>query len=68
MSDTPIADAVRDLPKNELLIEGEASKEGGAGAHVQLEREKNGKAIGVEAGINQKKGWSVGGFFKWVWK
>lgn len=73
MKDTPIGDAVRDIPKNELLVKGGASSAGGANVNVTIEHEKqleNGDLIagGAIAGIEQNKGWSVAGFFRWMWK
>lgn len=64
---TPFKDAIKDIPKNTVLIEGGASKEDGAGVHGSLEREKGRLTVGAEAGITEKKGWSAAGFVKWVW-
>lgn len=67
MSDTPLRDALDDIAKNQILIEGGASKGKGAELHGSLEREKGRLTVGVDAGISQKKSWSAAGFFKWVW-
>lgn len=68
MSDTPIADALRDIPKNQARVEGAVSQEAGGEVRGSIEREKNGKAFGVEAGFSQKKGGRVAGFFSWMFK
>jgi hypothetical protein len=68
MSDTPLRDALDNIPKNELLIQGEVTKDTGAAASLTLEREKDGLSGGVVATISQKKGWGIGAFFKKVWR
>lgn len=66
MPDTPIADALKKIPQNELEIEGGASQHDGAGVHVTFERAnvKGDLAGGVAGGISQREGWSVMGFFR----
>lgn len=60
------------IPRNEVNVAGGASRDGGAEIHGSVEREKTTThgdlAAGVEGGISQKKGWTLGGFVKWVWK
>lgn len=56
------------MPKNTVVVEGGASSDGGAEIHGSIEREKGNVAGGVQGGISQKQGWSVGGFFRWMWK
>lgn len=68
MSDTPIQDALEDLAKNELLVQGEVTKDKGGSASISLEREKNGLSGGVVGSISQKKGWGIGAFLKKVWR
>lgn len=68
MSDTPLADAVHDIPKNTLLVEGEATSQGDASGQISLEREKGSIAGGVVAGASKKKGWFTGFFFRKEWK
>lgn len=68
MLDDPISEAIRQIPHNELTIEGGASDKGGARISGAFEREKNGRAVGVEAQIEQKAGWSVAGFFRKIWQ
>ncbi len=72
MTDTPLADALRDVPKNELLIQAGATQAEGAAASVTLEREKelkNGSISGgLVAGASQRRGWGIGAFIKRVWR
>jgi hypothetical protein len=60
------------MPTNELTIGGGASTETGAEIHGSFERDLHTThgdlSAGVEGGISQKQGWSVGGFFKWMFK
>lgn len=66
MSDSPIRDAIRDVAKNELSIEGSANQKDGKEAHLAFEREKGNVSGGVVAGISDDKGWGVSAFFKWA--
>ena len=68
MSDTPISDAIKDIPVNQAKIEGSATQKQGAEIHGSIEREKGNFAGGVTGGIGQKTGWTVGGFVRWIWK
>lgn len=68
MTDDPIAEAVRQIPKNELRLEGGASQRGGARLGGTLEREKGDTAGGVSASVEQRGGWSVFGFLRKAWK
>lgn len=60
------------MPHNEVTVEGGASSEGGAEIHGSFERDKTTAhgdiSGGVQGGISQKQGWTVGGFFKWMFK
>lgn len=66
-SPSPIEDAIKSIATNELRLDGSASQHGGKEASVTLEREKGPVSGGVSAGISDEKGWSVSGFFKWIW-
>lgn len=76
MSNTPLQDALDNIPKNELRVDVEANKQLGskvdAGVAVTLEREKqlaNGsRAIGVTAGASTSKGGYLAGFWRRMWK
>lgn len=68
MSDTPLADALKNIPQNELNIDGGIGKTDGAGLHGSLERDLGNTSFGIEGGVTQRKGWSIAGFFKKVWK
>lgn len=68
MSDTPLADALRDAPHNELLVEAGASQKDGAGASITLEREKGGVSGGIVGSVSKGKGWGIAAFFRKVWK
>lgn len=67
MTDTPMGDILKKHAKTTVLVSGEATDKGGAGISGQLAHESDKRAIGVEAGISQKQGWTVKGFFKRVW-
>ena len=68
MSDTPLGDAVKDIPKNALVVEGEGTSKGDASGQITLEREKGSVSGGVLAGASKKKGWFAGFFFHKEWK
>lgn len=65
MDDDPISAAIRAIPHNELLVEGEATKDHRS-ANVTFERDFGNQELGAKAGISTDKGWSVGGFYRWV--
>lgn len=65
MEDDPIAAAIRQVPHNELLLEGSATKDRKQ-AGVTLERDFGNQEAGVKAGISSDQGWSVGGFYRWM--
>jgi hypothetical protein len=47
----PISDAIRDIPHNELLVEGRVTKAAGGELHGSIERDLvNGVSFGVEGG------------------
>lgn len=68
MNDDPIQAAIDAIPHNSLLLEGGASKSDGAVAKGTFERDKGSISIGVTGEVSQKKGGSIFGFFKKVWK
>ena len=58
----PLTDASK-LPPNELLLEGEATKDEQS-VELRLQRETDKRTIGVTAGISKQKGWFAG--FSWL--
>jgi hypothetical protein len=72
MPDRPFADAIANIPKNELLIEAGAQQHGGAEVDVTLEREKTLKdgtlAAGVTGSVSTTKGAGVFGFIRRIWR
>jgi hypothetical protein len=66
MSDTPIGDAIKDIPKNQLDIEVSDSQQGGPTGRISIEREKGNFAGGAFGEVSKDKGWSTGAFIKWM--
>lgn len=68
MSDTPLKDAIANIPVNTLNVEGGVTEDKGAEIAGSVSRTIGDNSFGVGGGISQKKGWGVAGFWKRVWK
>lgn len=66
--DDPIAAAISEIAKNQVLVAGKVDNVHGAALKGSFEREKGGIAGGVTGEVAQKSGWGLTGFFRWVWK
>lgn len=64
--DHPLQDAIDAIPKQQLELKGGVSEQDGKEVSITFEREKGNKAGGVAASISEQKGWSVTGFFRWM--
>lgn len=67
MSETPLGDAVKQIPQNELSIEAEAN-EREKEARIAFQREKGNRSGGVTGGISTRKGWWAELYAKWRFK
>lgn len=67
MSDTPLGDAVKRIPHNELELEAGATEKDGAEARARFERDFGERSVGAEGELSQKSGWRVMGFYRRIW-